>query len=61
MNGEAMNKIALFFSILSVIFVIFLFILMFIKPLYFIIILIIIGALTVGFYIYNIIDELGKK
>lgn len=50
-----MNKKALIISILAMIFVTFMFVLLFIKPLYFIIILIVCGILTIGFLVYCLI------
>ena len=52
---DEMNKKALIISILAMIFVTFMFVLLFIKPLYFIIILMICGILTVGFLVYCLI------
>lgn len=52
---DEMNKKALIISILAMIFVTFMFVLLFIKPLYFIITLIICGILTIGFLVYSLI------
>lgn len=52
---DEMNKKALIISILAMIFVTFMFVLLFIKPLYFIITLMICGILTVGFLVYCLI------
>ena len=54
---DEMNKKALIISILAMIFVTFMFVLLFIKPLYFIIMLMICGILTVGFFVYCLIDD----
>lgn len=50
-----MNKKALIISILAMIFVTFMFVLLFIKPLYFIITLIVCGILTIGFLVYCLV------
>lgn len=52
---DKMNKKALIISILAMIFVTFMFVLLFIKPLYFIIALMICGILTIGFLVYCLI------
>lgn len=50
-----MNKKALIISILSMIFTAFMFVLLFTKPVYFIIMLMICGILTIGFLVYCLI------
>ena len=52
---DKMNKKALIISILAMIFVTLMFVLLFIKPLYFIIVLMICGILTIGFLVYCLI------